>query len=231
MMVRPMRCLPAASALFLALWHSGCATPGPAAFRHPDFRPGEIRRPAVLIEVSLDRTMEDPGSRQRGGNIAELLEIVFLEGLNAEGILPVDATLSVRPASLSDSLLDRVDRRRALERARGLKADVLLLLGLSMARRDVVYCRETPRPFRAHATVASIEVEVLRATDGARLLVEPASPALRLTDVEPDCERRRIERRLTTQELVDLAVRRALSLLLGREPLTRQVSTTTSGRR
>ncbi|MBI4611919.1 MAG: hypothetical protein HY726_23250 [Candidatus Rokubacteria bacterium] len=204
--------------LLLALLAWGCATPAPATFRHPDFRPDAIRRPAVLIRVSLDRTAApgDGGLSPRARSpLADAFEIGFLEGLNARGILPLDTTLS---AHLGDRPLPvpQAERQRALERARALKADAMLIVSVVVSRLDLVYCRDARRPFAARTTLWTVSAEVLRVADGARLLFEPPSPGLRLTDVEPDCDAGRIERRLSSQELLDAAVQRSLSVLLGR---------------
>lgn len=204
--------------LTLVAW--GCGTLKPAALRHPDFRPDAIRRPAVVLQVSLDPgglLGEGEFSARERTSIPEAFEIALLEGLNAEGILPVDVTRSARQAS-RDSLspLWGGDRRQALARARTLKADVLLILSASLSRLDVVYCREARRPFMARTTVWTLGAEVVRVTDGARLLLEPSGAAQGLGDVEPDCDQGRISRRLSTQELLDMAVQRGLALLLGR---------------
>ena len=198
----------------------GCATPGPAALRHPAFRPAEIRRPFVVLQVSLEHTGfigEGEFSAQERASIPEALEIALLEALNAEGIIPGEVTLSARRSSRdSAASLEGIDRKQALERARALKADVVMILDVSLSRRDLVYCREERRRFVARTTLWALGAEVLRVADGARLLVEPPGPALRQGDVEPECDRGRVARRLSAQELVDRVVERGLSLLLGR---------------
>ena len=205
--------------LGVLLLTSGCATSEPPAFRHSDFRPAQIRRPAVMLQVSLDPTGL-PGEGEflprEWNSIPEAFEIALLEGLNAEGILPVDVSLSARPSSRGAVPFERIDRRQALERARTVKADVVLILDVSLSRRDRVYCQEERRPFMARTTLWTLGAEVVRVADGARLLIEPPGPTLRLGDVEPDCERGRIGRRLSAQELLDATVQQVLSLLLRR---------------
>lgn len=206
--------------LLVALLLQGCVTPGPAALRHPAFRPAEIRRPFVVLQVSLEHTGfigEGEFSAQERASIPEALEIALLEALNAEGIVPVEVTLSARRSQRDSAVpLEQIDRTQALERARALKADVVMILDVSLSRLDLVYCRAERRPFVAHTTLWTLGAEVLRVADGARLLVEPPGPGLRQGDVEPECDRGRIARRLSAEELVDRAVKRGLSLLLGR---------------
>lgn len=211
--------------LLAALLASSCATPQPSAFRHPDFRPASIRRPVVVLQVSLEQTSllgEGEFSRRERSSLPEAVEIALLEGLNAEGILPVDVTLSARGFSRDGAVsFERIDRRRALERARTLNADVVLIVGISLSRRDLVYCRAGTRasgaggrPFVAPTTLWTLGAEVLRVADGARLLVEPPGLARQLTDIEPECDRGRIGRRLSAHEMLQRAVQELLALLL-----------------
>lgn len=219
-MVIPRRALRrvALSLLPVTLCAQGCVTPEPRAFRHPDFRPLEIRRPVLVLQLSLGQTGfrgEGEFSPREQNSIPDAFEIAVLEGLNAEGILPVDVTLSPR-RSTSGTPFKGIDRRQALDRGHALHADVVVILDASLSRRDLVFCREERRPFIARATLWIVGAEVLRVADGARLLIEPPGPELQLSDVEPDCERRRIERRLSTQELLNLAVQKILARLLRR---------------
>lgn len=204
--------------VLLALLAWGCTTGAPRAMRHPEFSAAAIRRPAVVLRLAVDETGPSaPGAlsaRERSA-LPEAFEIAFLEGLNAEGILPVDSTLSHRPVP-RDTRAGASERIQALERARTLGADVLVIVSASVSRLDLIYCRETRGPFVARTTLWRIGVEVLRPADGAALLFEPPGPALSLTDVEPDCEGGRIGRRLTPQELLDETVQRSLSILFRR---------------
>lgn len=200
----------ALSLLPVTLCAQGCVTPEPRAFRHPDFRPHEIRRPALVLQLSLGEF-----SPREQNSIPDAFEIALLEGLNAEGILPVDVTLLPR-RSTSGTPSKGIDRRQALDRGRALHADVVVILDASLSRRDLVFCREERRPFVARATLWMLGAEALRVADGTRLLIEPLGPTLQLSDVEPDCGQGRIERRLSTQELLNLAVQKILALLFRR---------------
>lgn len=214
-----MRRLAPLSLLLVALGLPGCGTSELRAFRHPDFTPLKIRRPAVVLQVSLDRAGslgEGEFSAREQRSIPDAFEIALLEALNAEGILPVDATVSVGRSTLASAPFEGIDRRQVLDRGRTLGADVVMIVGASLARRDLVFCREERRPFIARAALWTLAAEVLRVADGARLLIEPPAPAWQLADVEPDCERGRIGRRLSAQELLDALVQRVLSLLLRR---------------
>ncbi len=206
------------SLLLVTPYAQGCVTPEPRAFRHPDFRPLEIRRPALVLQLSLGQTGfrgEGEFSPWEQNSIPDAFEIALLEGLNAEGILPVDVTLLPR-RSTSGTPSKGIDRRQALDRGRALHADVVVILDAFLSRRDLVFCREERRPFVARATLWMLGVEVLRVVDGTRLLIEPLGPTLQLSDVEPDCGQGRIERRLSTQELLNLAVQKILALLFRR---------------
>jgi len=73
---------PTLTLLLLALLAPGCVAPQPAAFRHPHFRPGTIRRPAVVLQVALDPTglpREGASSPRERSTIPEAFELAFLE--------------------------------------------------------------------------------------------------------------------------------------------------------
>ena len=204
--------------LLVALLPLGCAAPGTVAFRHSDFRPAEIRRPVLLLQVSLDRTGllgEGEFSSQERSSIPEAFEVALLEGFNAEGILPLDVSLSSRRSG-SPGSAEGIDAKPALERARAVGADVVMILEGRLSRQDSVFCREERRAFVARTTSWMLAARVLRVADGSPLLIEPAGAGSRVSDVEPDCKRGRIVRRLSAQELLDVAARRALSLLLAK---------------
>ncbi|MFQ5897021.1 MAG: hypothetical protein ACE5JN_02065 [Candidatus Methylomirabilia bacterium] len=211
---------PALALTLAALSFSRCLSPEPGAFRHPDFRPADIRRPAVVIQVSLDRTSllgEGEFSPRQRSAIPQAVEIGLLEGLNAEAILPVDVTLLARPSYRDRaSPFTRIDRQLALEQARTLNADFVLILDVHLSRQPVLHCRGGRRPFRVRTTRWTFGAEVLRVSDGTRLLVRPPAPGLRLDDVEPDCDRGRVDRRRTAHEMLEVSVRRGLSLVLGK---------------
>lgn len=162
--------------------------------RHPEYRPAEIRRPAVVLQVSLDQT-------GFGEGIPEQFEAGLIDALNAQGIFPLDVALSVQ-------------RDQALARARGLRADALLLVDMRLGRRDVVYCRDTRRPFLAWSTVLAVTLEVVRVADGTRLLLEPPAAGELLADIEAECGPERAIRRRSMEELAAAGIARALTLLL-----------------
>jgi len=179
----------------------------------------------VVLQVSLEQTDlfgEGEFSRRERRSIPDAVELALLEGLNAEGILPVDVTLSAQRSSRNSAgAFERIDRTQAIERARTLHADVVLIADVSLSRRDLVYCRAGTRaggaggrPFVARTTLWTLGAEALRVADGIRLLVEPPGPARRLEDVEPDCDSGRISRRLSVEEMAQRAAQELLVLLL-----------------
>lgn len=198
---------------------TGCAAPGPVALRHPDYRPDAIRRPAVVLQVSLEQTGFGEGeftSRERAAIPGEF-EAGMIDGLNRRGIFALDLTLVANRAWRGPATpLARLDRSPALARARSLRADALVLVDLYLGRRERIYCRESRRPFRALSTLLRVSVEVLRVEDGTRLLVEPPEAGGVLTDIEAGCGAERSVRRLSMEELAEAGVSRALTLLLGR---------------
>jgi len=212
---------PTFATLVTALWLlQACASPAPVALRDPAYRPSEIRRPAVVLQVSLDQTGFGEGeftSQERAG-LPEQLEAGLIEGLNTRGIFPLDvALIALRAYRGTPNPIDGLDRTPALARARTLKADVLLVMDMHLSRRDLVHCREVRRPFLARGTtVLAVTLEVLRVSDGARLLLEPPDAGLTLTDVEAQCAPERRVRRLSAEEMTDAAVSRIVALLMKR---------------
>ncbi len=207
--------------LLTTLWLlHGCASPALVAMRDPAYRPAEIRRPAVVLQVSLDQTGFGEGefsSRERAG-LPERLEAGFIEGLNARGIFPLDVALTALRAYRGGSdPFDRLDRGQALARARSLQADVLLVVDMHLTRRDLVFCREVGRPAVARGTtVMALTLEVLRVSDGNRLLLEPPDAGLTLTDVEVECTPDRRARRLSAAEMSEGAASRIVTRLMRR---------------
>jgi hypothetical protein len=180
---------------------AGCMSPGPAAMRHPDYRPAEIRRLAVVLQVSGEFATAERAT------ISDRFEAGLIDALNGQGIFPLDVAVSTSRT---------LDRGQALARAQSLRADALLLLEMHLGRRDVVYCRETRRPFAARSTVLAMTLEVLRVSDGARLLLEPPDADHPLTDIEAECGAERSIRRLSMEELAGAGISQALALLLRR---------------
>jgi len=180
---------------------AGCMSAGPAPMRHPDYRPANIRRPTVVLQVSGEFASREPAS------ISDRFEAGLIDALNGQGIFPLDVTVSTSKT---------LDRGQALARAQSLRADALLLLEMHLGRRDVVYCRETRRPFAARSTVLAVTLEVLRVSDGARLLLEPPDADHPLTDIEAECGREPSVHRLSLEELAGAGISQALTLLLKR---------------
>ena len=193
----------------------GCSVPaGPTAFRDPGYRPSQIRRVAIALRVSLDRTGVFPFSAQDRTVLPEAYEAALLEGLNAEGILPVDISLTANRASRgSQEPLEGFDRAQARSRAEAVNADYLVIVDVRLGRRDLVHCREAGRPFGALTTVATAGLELVRLRDGARLLMEPPGTELQATDLTADCTQRRATRR-TSQEMMEESVGKVLRRLL-----------------
>jgi hypothetical protein len=206
--------------LLAVLFLQGCLGAGPGAFRDPSFRPAQIRRPAIALTVSLDRTGlfgEGEFSARERASIPEAYETALLEGLNSEGILLADISVTAdRSSRGSREPLEGIDRGQALSRGRSVDADHVVIIAVRLHRGELVHCREANRPFVAPTTVIQAALELLRVRDGARLLLEPRGPALEATDVEPDCERRRVTRRASGQELVEESVGKVLKRLLKR---------------
>ena len=176
-------------------------SPGPAAVRHPDYRPAHIRRPAVVLHVSGEVASRAPTA------ISDPFEAGLIDALNGQGIFPLDVAVSTSRT---------LDRDQALARARSLRADALLLVEMRLERKDVVYCRETRRPFAARSTVLAVTLEVLRVADGTRLLLEPPDADHPLTDIEAECGREPSVRRVSLEELAGAGISRALTLLMRR---------------
>ena len=197
---------------------TGCASPGPLAMRHPEYRPAEVRRPAVVLQVSLDQTGFGEGefTKEERASIPDQFEAGLIDALNNQGIFPHDVVLTAQRAYRgSSNPIERIDRAQALARARSLRADVLLLVDMHLGRKDLVYCRVTRRPFRARSTLLAVTLEVLRVSDGTPLLREPPAGEP-LTDIEAECGRERSIRRLSMEELAGAGISRALTLLLRR---------------
>lgn len=206
-----------ATLLLVLTLAQGCVSPGPAAFRDPGFRPSQIRRPAIALRVSLDRTGafgEGEFSAQERAALPEAYEAALLEGLNVEGILPLDISLTANRSSRgSQEPLQGFDRAQARSRGETVNADYVVIVDARFYRRELVHCREAGRPFVALTTVATAGLEVVRLRDGARLLMEPPRPELQAIDLVADCEQRRATRR-TSQEIMEESVGKVLRRLL-----------------
>ncbi len=200
---------------------AGCATPqfgAPAAWRDPAFRPSALRRPAVFLQISLERIGlgSGPFSAQERASVPERYASAVEEAFNGLGILPVDLTLEAkRSVKNSDQPLEGLDLGRALARGRETGADHLLVLDARLSRRDLAHCRDGRRVLVGTTTFWEAGLEVLRVSDGTRLLVEPPGDDQRVLDIEVDCRQGRLIRRKGMDEMVEESARRVL------EPLSR----------
>jgi hypothetical protein len=178
------------------------APPGP--LRAPDFRPQQIRQPALSVLVSVPP--EQFSDREREAMPAEY-ESALLEALNARAVLARDVQVSVDRARAAD-------RRTALDRAREVGADHAVVIGVQVSRGERILCRQGRRPLHGTVTVWQQEVEVLRAGDGARRLALEGAP-LEAVDLEVDCDNPSGARRRSPTETIAAAVDVILSRILG----------------
>src|SRR2546425_10865397 len=130
--------------------------------RAADFRPAEARQPAVVVRVTFAGGLSD---REREALPAEY-EGALLEGLNARAVLAKDG-----PGLAGGDA--KPDAHAALQRARTLGADHAIVVDVRVATGEMIFCRESRRPFQAPATVWSQSVQVLRSSDGAARLAIP----------------------------------------------------------
>jgi hypothetical protein len=170
--------------------------------RAPDFRPIDVRQPAVIVRVTLAAGLFSDQEREV---LAATYEGTLLEGLDARAVLPRD-TQRVTSGALDPSA--------AVARARAIGADHAILVDVDVTRGEPIFCRQGPRPFRASATTWTQTLTVLRASDGATRLAV-GGPALIVTDLEPDCDDPRRSRRRSGHETAVEAVTRLLTPLLG----------------
>lgn len=192
----------------LLLLASACAPvpDEPAPTRAIDFKPIEIRMPAVIVQFAFG-----PGefSERERESLPREYEGAVLEGLNARAVLARD----VRLVSERER---RPDARAALARAREVQADHAVIVEVTVTRRVTEFCRGTRRtPLRELATTLSQGVEILRVSDGARRLALDPSPALSTTDFEPDCAKPAESQRRSAVETLQKAVDKLLTRLLG----------------
>jgi hypothetical protein len=187
-------------ALLLVALVTACAGPARQAGpeRAPDFRPVEVRQPAIVLRVRLAAGRFSDREREL---LPATYEGALLEGLDARAILPRD----VQQGDL--------DPATALARARAVGADHAMLVDVELTRGEPSFCAEGRRPFRASATTWTQTVTVLRATDGATRLAL-TGPLLVVTDLDADCDDPRQSRRRSPAETVSEAVSRLLTRLL-----------------
>ncbi len=201
--------------VLLLLLAAGCAdlSPhGPVSWRAPGFRPSAVRRPAVYLQVSVDRA--GPFSERERASIPEQYEAALQEALNDLGILPVDLVLVARRAFAgNDRPLTRVGMRQALSRARETGAEQLLILDARLSRRDLIHCRDSRRPLTGPTTFWETGMELLRVTDGEPLITDPPGDEQRVADVELDCQRGRLIQRKGMDEMIEESVKKVLGPL------------------
>lgn len=196
---------------------AGCAAPGlPGPWREPGFHPSAVKRPAVLLRVSVDQVGlgSGPFSEAERASLPERYESALQEALNALGILPVDVTLEARRQARSgERPLEGLDRARALARAGETGGEHLLVVDARLGRGRLVHCRDSGRPLAGTTTYWEAGLEVLRVRDGAALLSEPPAAERLVVDVELDCERGRLVRRKGMDEMVEESASRVLAPL------------------
>ncbi|PYM49841.1 MAG: hypothetical protein DME14_07495 [Candidatus Rokuibacteriota bacterium] len=191
----------------LTLAAAACVSPSGVErvpIRAADFRPAEVRQPAVVVRVTFAGGLSD---REREALPAEY-EGALLEGLNARAVLAKD----VQVLAGGDA---KLDAHAALERARTLGADHAIVVDVRVATGEMIFCRERRRPFQAPATVWSQSVQVLRSSDGAARLAIPEDAGLTVTDLDADCDDPRASRRLPTSDVIASAVARLLTRVVG----------------
>ena len=189
----------ALAVLLLASARAGAFGAGTPAFREPGFRATSVRRPALLLRVSVPAEL---GSRERE-RIPEDYQAAAVEGLERIGILAVD--LATAPGS-SARPLDGLDRSAALTRAREAGAEQLVIVDARLSRGDLTPCKQAGRARTIPGVFWNVGLEIRRVADGQPLLVEPPAENLRVADVELDCKTGRLIRRKSMDELINDSV-------------------------
>ena len=185
-------------ALAALLAASGCAGGfggGSIASREPGFRATSVRRPALLVRVSVPVEL-DKRERDR---IPENYEAAVVEGLDRVGILAVDLAsvpgTSARP-------LEGLDRAAALSRAREAGAEQLVIVDARLSQGLLTHCKQSGRARSGPTTFWDVGLEIRRVSDTQPLLVEPPAEDVRAVDVELDCKTGRLIRRKSMDELI-----------------------------
>jgi hypothetical protein len=181
---------------------SGCATGPPSsntALREPGFRASTIRRPALLVRVSV---ADDLSQRERE-RIPDDYQAAVVEGLDRLGVLALD--VATAPSSRSRAL-DGIDRGPALARARAAGAEHLVIVDARLSRGELRHCIQGGRALAGPTTYWDAALEIDRVSDGRPLLVEPSAEDTRAVDVELDCKTGRLIRRRSMDELINDSV-------------------------
>lgn len=193
--------------LALTALFTACASldTGPVPTRAVDFKPSEIRQPAVYVRLSFG-----PGEWNQGERAAlpAGYESALLEGLNAKAVLARDVQMIPERDT-------RFDGPAAVARARTIGADHAILVDVRVSQGVATFCTKTSRPLRGPAMVLSQQVEVLRARDGAPRLRIIRGSGLGVASVEVDCDNPRDARRLTPEETLGAAVEKLLVRVFG----------------
>jgi hypothetical protein len=184
-----------AALLAALLTASGCAVGGTPASREPGFRAASVRRPALLVRVSVPAEL-DQRDRDR---ISENYQAAVVEGLERLGILAVD--MATVPGT-SSRPLEGLDRPAALRRAREAGAEQLVIVDARLAKDTLTHCRRAGRAVSGSTTFWDVGLEIRRVADTQPLLVEPPGEDLRAVDVELDCKTGRLIRRKSMDEII-----------------------------
>jgi len=184
-----------AALLAALLTASGCAGGGTPASREPGFRAASVRRPALLVRVTVPAEL-DQRDRDR---ISENYQAAVLEGLERLGILAVD--MATVPGT-SSRPLEGLDRPAALRRAREAGAEQLVIVDARLAKDTLTHCRRAGRAVSGSTTFWDVGLEIRRVADTQPLLVEPPAEDFRAVDVELDCKTGRLIRRKSMDELI-----------------------------
>ena len=196
-MARTFTRLTAATVVALAAVACGVFSGPPSAQREPGFKAGSVRRPALFVRVSISQDFEE---RERG-RIGSEYQGAVEEALNRLGLIPVDTTLAF---GAGQRPLEDLDRARTLARARETGAEHLLIVDARLARGRVTLCRESKQPRSGTAAFWEARLEILRASDGQPLLVEPGeAPAV---EVDVDCRTGKVTRRKTMDVMIEESV-------------------------
>ena len=188
----------------LAAWGCAGSLGGESPSREPGFRAASVRRPALLVRVSVPPEL---GQRERD-RIVEDYQAAVLEGLERMGILVVD--MATVPGS-SSRPLQGIDRPAAVGRAREAGAEQLVIVDARLARDNLTHCKQMGRARSGPTTFWDVGVEIRRVSDTQALLVEPPAEDLRAVDVELDCKTGRLIRRKSMDELISDSVGLALA--------------------
>src|SRR5437762_5989056 len=133
--------MPRGSALaLLGLAATACVSPSgvePAPIRAADFRPTQVRQPAVVVRLAFAGQLSE---REREALPAEY-EGALLEGLNTRAVLAKDVEILAQGDA-------KLDAHAALARARTLGADHAIVVDVRVATGEAIFCRESRRPFQ-----------------------------------------------------------------------------------